>query len=252
MAAGVLFPPTPHSSPSSDSLTAVTTQHDDAGSIRACLGPSSASGDPVGKQKHQEYFELYFGLGPGRTLQKLAQLLVDDPGTDMTSVGGTLRSLEDMSPKYHWQEQVRQRVDQRAKEIDDEVKEEVLELLREFVVAARTDMGRYIRQIQATRKSKKPVMIENAGDLDRIMRLAMSSAGTPVAERVEHTGKDGGPLEHDLRLREWEDLTDEELQEFLKQNGSEPTESDGKSDGGPDEGDGAEPGDRAAEEAGTD
>ena len=178
--------------------------------------------------RHEQYFELYFELGPGRTLEKLAGVLVDDPETDCDSLAGTRRSLEDMSAKYHWQEQVRQRVKKRGEEIDDEIKEEVLELVREFIVASRVDMGRYIRQIQATRKSKKPVMIENAADLDRIMRLAMSSAGTPVAERVEHTGRDGRPLELDHTMRDWDDLTDEEIARRL-------TESDNGDDAEPDD-----------------
>lgn len=216
-----------------------------AGLPWACI---RAAGDPMSKPKHEEYFEMYFGLGPGRTLKKVAQRLVDDPETDCGSLTGTTRSLEGMSVQYHWQEQVRQRVDERSRAVDAELREELVELRREFVITARVDLARYIRQVRQATAAGKPVMIENAADLDRILRLAFSSTGQPIAERVEHTGPDGGPVELQ-HLDEWDDLTDEQLSELLKEsdNGGQPRESDGEPVGDAADGD-----DSADQTQGTD
>jgi hypothetical protein len=136
-------------------------------------------------------FERYWQMGPQRTIAKLAEQDCRS-GLSKSAVTTRERQLFEWSSQHGWQARLKERIEQDAAEFRAEMKERAAAFRKRVIGAIEVDASRYLNKLQ---DSGKELLADDAADLERMVKLYMQLAEQPLGERVEITGRDGGPVQ---------------------------------------------------------
>lgn len=143
-------------------------------------------------QRAKTAYAEYLAMGPGRSLEKLLAEYQERKRTGKGASVPTTRyaTLADWSRKHGWQARVaafegKQNEALVARSMDD-IEKARQDSLR-LVQAAK------VRVAQAIKDGS--FKADDASSLERVVKLEMQLHGSPLAEKLEHSGPGGGPLE---------------------------------------------------------
>lgn len=136
-------------------------------------------------------FEDYYELGPKRSLQELANEYAKWQGTSREKDAPTFSvdTLGKWSTKFGWQERCSDRVREQNAANWEKIKADVADQRAQ-------DYQRVTEIIEATHKGIKDGSVRMSGhDFTKLLEAKYSLLGEPLADRHEHTGKGGGPIQ---------------------------------------------------------
>lgn len=187
-------------------------------------------GETTGERVGEAYFERYWQLGPGRSLDKLAKVLAAEK---TKTHQGMLRVLKACSSKGHWQERIRQRVAEENQAVRERLQEQNIRIREEFATAFRTDVARYMDMViragpplgedgkpllgkDGKPLGAMPVLITDTSDAIAAVKLLQSIAGDPLPDRQEVSGPNGAPVGVDF-LGQFGELDPDKLRRAVEE-----------------------------------
>ena len=143
---------------------------------------------PAAKQA----FEDYWALGDARSFANLLKEYAErtQRGEDVPTT--TESTIARWSTEHGWQERVKQRIDEEAKHIREQMRKRADKFRESVATGIEADVRRYIAALAAGGSN---VLAESAADLERMVKLYFALVEQPLADRHEHTGPGGGPVE---------------------------------------------------------
>lgn len=139
----------------------------------------------------REYFELYWRMGPSRTLHKLAQIVASMKDQKVNS---TWKSVQKMSMRNGWQKRLTDRMQEEYELIRDEAVKAAVETRFGLAGALRGEIMRWARRALGRSEEGAPIDVRTTLDLERLCKLYFQLVGQPLADRQEITGPAGGPV----------------------------------------------------------
>ena len=136
----------------------------------------------------QQSFEDYYGLGPERSLRKLAdeyeqrQQTADKPPTVR------FETLATWSTEHNWQQRIIDRVREDGEEVRESLRERAVAFRERVAGAIEVDVTRLLQRLQDT---KGELLAESAADLERLVKLYYQLAEQPLSDRHEVAGNMG-------------------------------------------------------------
>ena len=143
--------------------------------------------------KAREAFEDYVMLGPDRSLVKLSARYRQRSGKGLAVPTRRTPTLELWSVKYDWQAKVLARVEADCAEIRMQLRERSIAFRLQVATCIEEDITRYLDGLAAAEDGAG--MVDDAGSFERAVKLFFLLAEMPLADRTEHTGLAGGPIE---------------------------------------------------------
>ncbi len=138
---------------------------------------------PTETERAKAAFADYLAMGPGRSLEKLAEQYqnVTEPCPTRR-----LNTLKGWSTNFAWQDRIAAHGEKFREQQQDAADKARLENL----TLVRAGKGEFAKAL----KSGK-LKADSVSDLERLIKLEMQLLGAPLADRTELTGKDGGPVQ---------------------------------------------------------
>ena len=131
-------------------------------------------------EKAKAAYQIYEGLGPGRTILKAAEAYGKDWGKTGANLKSLAKVLEGWSAKWGWQARVAAYEEKfRAKQqtAAEKARLENLGLVR----AAKVRLAESLKG--------KTFKADTTADMERLVKLEMQLLGEPLADKHEHSGE---------------------------------------------------------------
>jgi len=142
----------------------------------------------------QEAFEDYYGMGPERSLPKLAQGYEEEKGRGEAVPTVSEKTLYEWSRKHNWQARIVARVEEDAEVVRKKLQERAIAFRERLAGAIEVDVSRRLERLNATEGT---ILAESAGDVEKLGKLYFQLTGQPLAEKLETTAT--GSIELFLR-----------------------------------------------------
>lgn len=127
----------------------------------------------MGRRFHPEtlqkqLFEIYYSMGPSRSLSKLRAKLLEDP--KLAEITPSLKTLKKWSKIYGWQKQIAQRDAEIAEELAKRSAEDILEIKRRYRNYIKLFLNEVAKAL-SDRKKEDKLQVERIRDLQSLANI---------------------------------------------------------------------------------
>jgi len=137
----------------------------------------------------KQAFEDYYGLGPERSVRKLAEHYKAESAAGKAVPTKRLRTVGEWSSRFDWPKRVIARVEEDGAEVRKQLQERSIQFRLRLATAIEVDVSRYLSRLALM--GSREMMADDAVSVERLGKLFFQLTGQPLAEKIEHAGAVG-------------------------------------------------------------
>ena len=130
----------------------------------------------------QEAFEDYYGLGPERSVRKLADHYKQEVAAGNAVPTKRLRTIGKWSSEFNWPQRIIDRVTEDAAGVRDQMQERLIGVSKRRAGFIEVELTRLLQRLA---DSEGEILAASVADVEKLAKLYYQIAGQPLAERSE-------------------------------------------------------------------